>query len=143
VRRVLHHRSIHERSGIAFVAIANHIFLLVRHLGHGSPFQTGGITRTTTTPKTTLHDRSHYLGRGGMNGLLQSTITAFRDVILDPFWVDSVRNCSNYFELASEKGMGAIKCDSITHSTLKCRNNSSALAWTDPLIQWSRRHDLK
>ncbi len=39
----LQHGPVHERAGIAFVGIADHIFLLARHLGHGRPFQTGRI----------------------------------------------------------------------------------------------------
>ena len=45
VRIALQHGAIHERAGVAFVGVADHVLLLLAGLGDGAPLQARGIAR--------------------------------------------------------------------------------------------------
>ena len=51
MRIIFHHTAIHERTGIAFVTIADHMFVFTASFGNGIPLETGWIA-SAATPTT-------------------------------------------------------------------------------------------
>ena len=67
--------AVHERSGIALVSVAHHVFLRTGTLRGNLPLQTGGESSAASSSQTGLLDGLNSLLRGTLQHFCQSLIT--------------------------------------------------------------------
>ena len=98
------HGAIHERAGIAFVAVADDEFLAAGHLGHGRPLESRRVTATTASPQAADVHLAQHFGRRhlGQRGD-QRPIAVGRNVLLDLLGIDDARILQHDLLLAGEE----------------------------------------
>ena len=104
MRIALEHTAIHEGAGIAFVRIADYVFVLSGSFGDRTPLEPRGITRAATPSQTALDHLLHDFGRSHLGqNTHQGTVSGGADVFLDAFGVDQARIFKNDFLLPLEE----------------------------------------
>src|ERR1700728_3860271 len=89
LRIALEHAAIHERAGIALVAIADDIFLGAFDFGDVVPLEAGWITAASTAAETAFGDLLDHRGRVHVGeGFHEPFVAAARDVFVDLFGID-------------------------------------------------------
>ena len=84
-----HHGAVHERAGVALVAVADHIFDLFLLAQHLRPFPPGGEAAAPSAAQTGIGDLIHDLLRGHVKQrLFHGGVAANRDVFPDGLGVD-------------------------------------------------------
>ncbi len=100
----LQDRPVHEGPGIALVGIADHVFLLGRHLGHGRPLEAGRVAASAPPPQSACGNLTQHVGRGHLGQCLhQRRVTPDRHVALEAVRVDHARVLEHDLLLAGEK----------------------------------------
>ena len=92
VRIAFQNAAVHERAGIAFVGVADDIFLRALRFGDRAPFEAGGKTRAAASAQAALdHGLHHFLRRHFAEHVVQRLITVGGDVSLNAFGINDRR----------------------------------------------------
>ena len=92
MRIALHHAAIHERAGVAFVAVADHIFHVARGLGYCAPLQSRGIPAAAAPAQSALRDAmNHAVGRHLCQHCQKRLVAIAGDVVVNLLRVDVAR----------------------------------------------------
>ena len=89
--------------GIAFVAVADDVFLVAYGLGHGAPLQAGGIAAAAASAQSAFGDLlDHVVGRHLRQRLHQRPIAVARDVVVDVLRIDVTGVLEHHMHLLVE-----------------------------------------
>ena len=89
MRIAFQNAAIHERAGVAFVAVADHVFQVAAGLGHRAPLQAGGIAAAAAPAQSAFGDLlDHAVGRHLGERRQQRLVAVARDVVVDLFRID-------------------------------------------------------
>ena len=100
VRTALHDRAVHERAGVAFVAIADDVLGPFVVAGGTAPFSAGREAGTAFAAQAALFDlRDDFVGRQG-KGALKAFVAAVRTVLVQAERVDNADVLEHEFVLA-------------------------------------------
>ena len=87
-RIAFHEHAIGERAGVAFVGIADHVFLVGLLIEHRLPLDAGGERRAAATTQAGVGDFLHDLRATHRQRAPQARITAVRHVLLEIHRID-------------------------------------------------------
>ena len=103
MRIAFHHAAIHERAGIALVAIADHVLHVARRLGNRAPLQAGGISAAAAPAQAALGDPvDHAIRRHFGQRRQQRLVAVARNVVVDLFGIDVARILQHHANLLVE-----------------------------------------
>ena len=106
VRVRLQDRPIHEGARIAFVGVADDVFLGRGHLGDGRPFQSGRIAAAAASTQTAVGHFAQDIGRGHLaQGPDQGRVTADGHIALEAVGIDDAGILQHDLLLAREEGL--------------------------------------
>jgi hypothetical protein len=89
VRIAFHHAAVHERAGVAFVAIADDVLYVAAGFGDSAPLEAGGISAAAATAEAAFGDAvNDAVGRHLEERGEQGFVAVARDVIVDLFGID-------------------------------------------------------
>ena len=92
MRVAFENAAVHERAGVAFIRIADHVFLGQRLARHQFPFEAGGITRSAAAAQTAAaYLGDDFAGSHFRDGAEQGPVAAGGDVIGNSFRVGMAR----------------------------------------------------
>src|SRR5262245_47183120 len=100
-----HDHAVGEGAGIAFIGVADDVFLLWRRLGDGAPFDPGGEARAAAAAQARGDDLLDDRLRSGGNRLLQALIAAMRLVVFQAARIDDAATLEGEPRLALEPGI--------------------------------------
>ena len=95
----LHGRTVHERAGVALVAVADDVLGPFVVACSAAPFATGGEARTALAAQAARLDLVDDLLGGHLQGLLQALVAAAGDVVVDAQRVDDAHIAQHHLVL--------------------------------------------